>query len=48
MVQIGGAANREFTATLGSIIRAEEIPGITILDDGRIVGVLDITHKLND
>ena len=46
MMQIVGTADGEFSFSVWSIGGPEQVPGIAILGDGRIVGVFDVTFKL--
>src|SRR6266576_5113448 len=48
LVQIVRATNGKFACTLRAVIRAKHIPGIAVLGDRRIVGVLDIAIDLQD
>jgi hypothetical protein len=47
VLQIWGASNRDFPVAFWTVIGREEVPDISIFDDGRIVGVLHISGDGN-
>lgn len=48
MVKVLGAANGKLARALGAVVGAEQVPGVSVFDDRRIVGVLDVAFELED
>jgi hypothetical protein len=48
VAQVGRTANGKLSSTFWSIIGSKDDPPVPVLDNGGIVGVLNIAPKLND